>query len=267
MFLNNILGQGGLSGNAAIKFYSGVGLGTTPQICNELGLIVSGVTQLPSAFMGAWATGVKLDFASSSANDAAAGTGLRTFTMYGLGPLGVPQVKVYTLNGTTVVTTADFWTAVFAITGTTFGSGGVPAGNVAIVATGTGGFVTGVPATVTSGILQLLAGQYSAYSGYYTVPAITGAARYGKMLMKQLQIAVLAQACRVQLVQQGRVTDNTPNWDGQPAVWFDRDLAAGAVITPTDLLHADSLSPGTDIVAWITPAVAGAVVSGSLDLG
>jgi hypothetical protein len=51
-------------------------------------------------------------------------------------------------------------------------------------------------------------------------------------------------------------------------VWFDRYLPAGALLPFIDLKdHGDSLSPGTDVVMWITPAVAAAIISASLDLG
>src|SRR5271157_1044868 len=121
-----------------IKASSGASVGIVACILNELSGIVAGVTNNLATIYGAIATGVKLDFASSSASDTAAGTGAQAITVIGLGPGGVPKVATYATNGTTTVTTPDFWWRVFAAWVSAVGSGGVQAGTIYIVATTTG---------------------------------------------------------------------------------------------------------------------------------
>lgn len=115
--------------------------------------------------------GYKLDITSSSTADAAAGTGMRTVIVYGLDDVYNPLTEVVTMNGQTIVTTANKFRRVFAAYALTFGSGLLNAGDIYFMRTGTGGtYTTGVPGTLTSGAMKMLIGDNLAYSGVWTAP-------------------------------------------------------------------------------------------------
>lgn len=114
--------------------------------------------------------GYELDFSSSSANDAAAGTGARTVRIYGLDFNGNPLTEDVTLNGQSKVTSTNKFWRVFGAKTLTAGSGRVNAGDIYFVKTGTGGAHTGGIPTLTSGVLKMLIGENSASSGMYTAP-------------------------------------------------------------------------------------------------
>ena len=113
----------------------------------------------------------KLDITSSSAADAAAGTGARTIEIYGLNFDGIPIVDTVTLNGNTIVQTAlTFWRITLAKV-ITAGTGRKNAGDIYIVKTGTGGtYTAGVPGTLTSCIIKILTGIMLGTSGIWTCP-------------------------------------------------------------------------------------------------
>jgi len=115
--------------------------------------------------------GYKLDITSSSTADAAAGTGLRTLVIYGLDDKFNPLTEVVTMNGQTIVQTANVFRRVFAAYMLTVGSGLLNAGDIYMMKTGTGGtYTAGVPGTLTSGALKMLVGDNLAYSGVWTAP-------------------------------------------------------------------------------------------------
>lgn len=118
-----------------------------------------------------FATAAKLDITSSSTSDAAAGTGARTLEIAGLDFDGNPLFETITLNGQTIVTTTkDFW-RVFGAQAMTFGTGRKNAGDLYIVKTGTGGtYTTGVPGTLTSAMVKVLANESLGTSGFFTAP-------------------------------------------------------------------------------------------------
>ena len=109
-------------------------------------------------------TPVQMYVSSSSANDTAAGTGLRTLKIYGITTGGNETSETVTLNGQTGVATANTYTSIQYVDGLTAGSGEKNAGDIYI---GTGTITAGVPA-VTYG--QILAGQNQSLMGYYTIP-------------------------------------------------------------------------------------------------
>lgn len=75
---------------------------------------------------------IAVEWVSSSASDAAAGTGARTVKLYYLTMLGAEATATTTLNGTTAVAgPVDFYRAQRAVV-LTVGSGGVPAGNLTL---------------------------------------------------------------------------------------------------------------------------------------
>lgn len=112
-----------------------------------------------------------LDLSSSSAADAAAGTGARTVEIYGLDVDFNPQSETVTLNGQTIITSTKAFRRVFAAVVQTYGSGGQNAGDVYIYKTGTGGTLTaGVPGTLTGVALKMLVGDNIALNGLFTAP-------------------------------------------------------------------------------------------------
>ena len=266
-----------LGNDIKIKAFSGVSAGTSLCILNELSSIVAGVTQNPADFMGAAATGVQLDITSSSLADAAAGTGARTVTLYGLGPNWVPQVKTYSLSGQTAVTTPDYWLRVFAASVTTVGSGNYAAGDIYVYKTGTGSPSSGVPTAVTSGVLKIPVGKGCGYSGYWTVPGLAagvagatllpGGQQGKKTKLQGLTLGVAAQNCLYALQAQPNLETAAPQ-DAMLATVFEIEMS-GTAGGPgwVDLArHVEDFSPGTDIIQKILPGTAGAIVSAVLDL-
>jgi len=103
--------------------------------------------------------GVSLNIVSTSANDTAAGSGVRTVVLeYLNGDLEL-SFEVITLNGLTpVATIADDIRWVEGLHGATFGSGGKAAGNISVTNDGT-----------TYG--RISTGQRTMHSSFYRVPA------------------------------------------------------------------------------------------------
>jgi len=117
----------------------------------------------------------KVDVTSSSAADASAGTGARTIELVGLDGNYKFQSEILSMNGNTIVVSALFYLRLFSADVKTAGTGGTNAGDIHIVKTGTGGtYTAGVPGTVTSALLKVLAGYGSGMSGIFTTPAGTG---------------------------------------------------------------------------------------------
>lgn len=129
------------------------------------------------AILGA---GAKLDVTSSSAADAAAGTGARTIRITGLDTAYAFQSEDVTMNGQTIVQTAKTWTDVFAADVLTHGTGKANAGDIHIVKTGTGGsYTAGVPGTLTSALCKVLTGWNTSMNGHWVNPVTTkGDAKY-----------------------------------------------------------------------------------------
>lgn len=116
-------------------------------------------------------TAFALDVTSANAADTAAGTGARTLEIVGLDFDGNPLSEIVTLNGNTIVTTSKAFWRVFGAQCLTFGSGRRNAGNIHIVKTGTGGtYTAGVPGTLTSAMVQILALENLGLSGFFTAP-------------------------------------------------------------------------------------------------
>lgn len=110
-----------------------------------------------------WPTGpMQMQVVSTSANDAAAGTGIRTVHIHYLDNLYVPQVTVVTLNGLTpVLTTPTNILRVNGMHAMSIGTvNGVAAGDISIQAVG---------GAVTYGVLKT--GLNRMRQAFYTVPA------------------------------------------------------------------------------------------------
>ncbi len=133
-------------------------------------------------FFGVLGAGAKLDVTSTSANDAAAGTGARTVRIVGLGTAYEAQSEVLTLTGQTIAISALSYTDVFAIDVITHGTGKTNAGDIHAVKTTTGGsYTSGAPGTLTSAIAMMPAGWGTTQNGHYSVPLGGPSYRLGKI--------------------------------------------------------------------------------------
>ena len=110
-------------------------------------------------------TPVQMYVSSTSANDTAAGTGLRTLRIDGITTGNAEVSETITLNGQTGVLTSNVYTSIQYMDGLTAGASEKNAGDIYV---GTGTITAGVPATAFG---QILAGQNQSLMGYYTVPA------------------------------------------------------------------------------------------------
>ncbi len=101
---------------------------------------------------------------TDNTNDAGGGTGALTVRIIGLDAAGNAQVVNETMNGTTAVTTAETWSAVFSVVVLTTGNAN---GNTGTLYVGTGTVTAGVPAVR---MLSVEIGYNISLSGYYVVP-------------------------------------------------------------------------------------------------
>lgn len=112
---------------------------------------------------------------STSANDAAAGTGARTVFIEGVNGTGGLTTEVVILNGQTAVNTVHAYDAIERMVVLTVGSGGANAG---VIYVGTGVVTAGVPAVIYS---AMGIGENNALVGHWTCPAgVTGYLVEGK---------------------------------------------------------------------------------------
>jgi hypothetical protein len=121
----------------------------------------------PSVFDAAY----QLDVSSSSTADVAAGTGARTLDIYGLDKDFNPLKETVILTGQTKLTTMNAFRRVFEAVVVTAGSGFLPAGDIYVIKTGTGGtYTNGVPGTLTGAAVKVLVGYNYGLSGLWTAP-------------------------------------------------------------------------------------------------
>jgi hypothetical protein len=102
-----------------------------------------------------------LSLVSSSAADAAAGTGARTVRLEGLDASGAEQTEDVALNGVTPVASSALWLRVNAVYALTAGSGGVNAGDITVTHTGAGAPI----AFIATGDGRALMAAYSVPAG------------------------------------------------------------------------------------------------------
>jgi len=140
--------------NALFKFGINGDVGTSAETVWAQG----GVYVYPTS-----ATVMKIS--SSSADDAAAGTGARTIQIFGLDASYNEISETVTLNGQTAVNTTNSFLRIFRMYVVTAGSGATAAGTIYA---GTGSVTSGVPATIY-GMITLTANQTQ--MAFWTVPA------------------------------------------------------------------------------------------------
>ena len=134
------------------------------------------VWPIPGALLGHPASPTIMKISSSSANDAAAGTGARTIRILGVNGTGGYAEEIVTLNGQTEVNTVNTYDAIETMTVLTAGSGGVNAGTIYA---GTGTVTSGVPAVPYSAIGV---GDNVSLVGHWTCPTgYTGYLVKGKL--------------------------------------------------------------------------------------
>jgi len=136
---------------------------TTMRNLNELANLIDYDTLIAST----------VDIVSSSTADTnSAGTGARNIEICGLDINYKFQTEIVNLNGQTPVTSTRIYLRVFAAQILTAGTGRRNAGDIVVYRSGTGGTITGgVPGTLTSAWLRIMAGFGIGTSGIYTVPA------------------------------------------------------------------------------------------------
>jgi len=186
-------------------------------------------------------------------------TGARKVVVFGLDSNYRILTEEVSLNGQTIVTTANAFLRVFGAEVTNCGSGLVNAGDIHMVKTGTGGtYTTGAPGTLTSAICKVLTGYGSSGNGIYTVPA-------GKIAtLKGLLLTARAQACTFQIATQrfGDLTDNSLHVD------FPIEVA----VNSTSYISAEQINmkhdwgEKTDIRLRVLAAAASGIASGMMIL-
>lgn len=118
------------------------------------------------------AAAAKVQVSCANTADTALGTGARSIRIVGLDADYKVQTEDIALNGQAYVESVKSYIRVFAAEVVSAGTGCVNAGIIYIIVSGTGGVLTsGVPATLTSQWIQVLAGFSTGTSGIYTVPA------------------------------------------------------------------------------------------------
>ncbi len=136
--------------------------GNNPAVGNSLETIWSqgGLYSYPP-------TASVMTVSSSSTDDASAGTGARTVTVYGLDADYNEISELVTLNGQTPVNTTKSYLRVNRMIVRSAGSGGANAGEIY---TGTGTVTSGVPANVYA-VINGIAGSNQTLMALWTVPA------------------------------------------------------------------------------------------------
>jgi len=123
-------------------------------------------------FREVFGAGTTVDVSSANVNDTEAGTGAQKIVLHGLDVNYNPLIEEITMNGRTVVTSAGTFLRLFGAAVSSAGTGLVNAGDIHIIKTGTGGtYTTGVPGTLTSALIKILATWTTGTTGMYTVPA------------------------------------------------------------------------------------------------
>jgi hypothetical protein len=204
------------------------------------------------------ATPSTIDFSSSSAADTAAGVGARTLNIFGLGANQLFQTETITLNGQSVVTTANqyyrvFWSQV-ATTGTAIT--GNNNGDIYAVKTGTGGtYSGGVPGTFTiaSAILKIGAATNQGGSCMYTTPN-----QSGSWTVKRMDVSANLQAGMA--VIQALDNSNSVPYLREWYVYLAAGIPVSVDLTPYNLVYTKL----TDIRLLGLTNTAGGSIIGSL---
>jgi hypothetical protein len=215
--------------------------GTTVKNLNPLDNLINYDTFAPGT--------VSLSSSSQTA-DIAAGTGAQQVTVYGLSSVtSLPISEVITLNATDgriSVTGTQSFSRVFAAEVTLSGSGQINAGDIYVYTTGTA-LTSGVPTSLNTTWVKILAGEGSGANGLYTVPSGKKAIISNLILGNRSQIAVISIWAR-------NPTSNTIE-----NVWQMNLPATSPVVETTILKNAYEFVAGSDLYLRIIPTTSLAV--------
>ncbi len=198
-----------------------------------------------------------LDIGSSSTADIlTSGTGAWSIQVFGLDSLFAPKILDVNMNGQTKIVGSSSFRRVFGAEVKTVGTGGVNAGDIHIIKTGTGGtWAGGVPPTLTSALCKILAGYGASLNGMWTTPAGL------KYKVKSLWVSARAQAITLGL--------------------FSRVVGANPLLamTPVEINSGNSLvldfealgwkvwfDEKTDVLLRVFAAAASGIASGGMKL-
>jgi len=195
--------------------------------------------------------------ASTADNGLTSGTGARTVEISGLDAQYRFQTETVILNGQTAVSTTKSFLRVFAAQVLSAGTGGKNAGAIVVYKTGTGGVITaGVPGTLTSAWVRILAEYGIGTSGMYTVPAgVTMEAR-------RLLMSARAQASELFITSYNPLdVDNNS---------FQNEFSFGMINNGIDIKFPTNNSfrwtEKTDIYFRFLSATAGGIVTADLQI-
>lgn len=228
------------------------GRGTVGTSQLNLNALIQPAANIPA---GVFDQAYALDYSSSNANDAAAGTGARTVETYGLDKDWNPARETVTLNGQTKVTGTQTFRRVFGCFTQTAGTGRFNAGDIYVVKTGTGGtYTAGVPGTLTSGALKMLVGDNNAFSGLFTAPANS------TYMLTAISAMARGQAATIILFH-----GKSQNATG-PGPFAEVKVEVGAGTSLTELNFSDDdplliLGPREDCYFQAVGAAAGAILN------
>lgn len=185
-----------------------------------------------------------VDVASTDANDDDGDSGLRTLLLQGLDSSGNAQSETITMNGQTEVTSANTYSAITGMIGTSWGAS---AYNEGTVWCGNGTFTGGVPATK---YFSMDANGNKALTAYIVVP--TSQTYY----MRQITLAVATSNKDVDFYLE--TSSNGLNWITQavfgmePFTWQGNIIAVPGLVAGTHVrVEAQSSASGTDVTAIV----------------
>lgn len=221
------LGEGDVQGyKSVVKLGFSPAVGTTAEL-------ISGVAGLSAPFMPTVAT--QIEAVSSSANDTAAGTGVRSILVTGLNSSLTEITEVITLNGTTAVASVQSFLRTYDAISISCGTyRGTNAGDITI--------------RVISGgatILVILAGQGSSLSSHFCVPA-------GYSLYLHWFFAALEGSKNVALTFWVAGSADVVSAPFVPALAVGRSGGVGSVFEQNFAGTVAKISEKTDI--WVTGA-------------
>lgn len=211
-----------------------------------------------------------VDCVSASAVDTSAGTGAQQIEVAGLDHNYNFQTEIVTLNGQTAVTSTKSFLRVFSAEVVRSGSGMTNAGNIVVYKSGQGGTVAGgIPPTLTSAWLRIMAGFGVGYSGLYTVPRGKTVEATQLMMSARTQISdlyIVTQKTGIQEVVTLTVTAK-PTANGNVTTTLDGVLTATVPVTTDDTIYTVATRIASYIHKGWTPTVSGAVVTFTSNIG
>jgi len=139
------------------------------------------VTTIPMPF-----TTGKVELVSTSANDAAAGTGVQSVTIDGIDASGARQIETVTLNGLTAVQTVGTYTYINVAYAQDVGTGLVAAGNITLQSVGGATVYT----RITAGEAITRHGKFKVPTGKQLIVVEWSASAASKETLIQLQTTV-----------------------------------------------------------------------------